>query len=881
MLNRVPCVVFHVSPRWPWPLFKLMDGPLHEPSNVRKQVATQLLQTSDLQVDHTTRKIKLMCAKELRHVQATGCLTPGSLLHAILSVSALNMSLDAGELESLNSMIKTSMAQANNTGMSLELLSSRVNSRKTITLASGGRTRLRDVKPVASSLSSHATLYHGMEKDIISDTYRWSPPKPITISASKPHVYDPSLKLSHAQLWAVKHNKILMGKFHDHQKQDSTMFAGFMFKFPTHDSTFLVAELAGRTCQVQLLEPRVMETPDRLQVWLMPQQFAFQSSIDAIASTHSDTKSVGKKGIPMCFVTLRRIDLPSDCRLPVFRFCFVVHQASVVSTLLYRKPRTVKPPTSSPNASDVNMPPLCAEGAPSSSNDVDTQPTLPEGPAGEAAFEDDALEQELIDQLELELAGDVIDDSLLAEFENDLRVDEQGKDNCDMDDLHTKFVAAAVTKQHESNFCDIASSRQTSEFEDRPFEDNVAEEVLDHFMQEHMPESTASTAGRSHSAPSRSATASLPRLSELDIQECLHKWNRSAQTSMKACERMAESLNHFEADNLGSVLSHELSLVLHCAETAEVSFVSWTTPFHKLRGRVVTLDDTNCVMYPSNFRPPVDFAGSIMVAPCVGARVRKKGREQMSGLFLRLQKMICAAIDSAGELDTHDELDFDTHDDVGGRLQCAACGQGGDVAKLRQCAHCLLQWHEPCSAQVRAHTSSYMVTHDVKSLAHVGLSAGHLPFVFLPGAQLGKRMAMVAVLGVCCVLQILLGRTIIVGSCYMLVPMRVFVCQTVSVFVFAQWEHRALLNAACSLFALDMSTHAHMADSDSSSLCDPTDPRQERDDASPVFTSMFPAVRPEGERAPDACIVRRAMAADMFTEWSSCSGLVLLCDTGL
>lgn len=95
--------------RWPWPLFQLMHGSLTQPSDIKKTVANQLLSHSDELLEITTLRIKRLCLSDLQHVAKTGMLEPGSRLHGILLTVATHLKLDAGELESLNSMIKSAL----------------------------------------------------------------------------------------------------------------------------------------------------------------------------------------------------------------------------------------------------------------------------------------------------------------------------------------------------------------------------------------------------------------------------------------------------------------------------------------------------------------------------------------------------------------------------------------------------------------------------------------------------------------------------------------------------------------------------------------------------------------------------------------------------
>ena len=188
---------------------------MDRPSQVRKNIAKQLLESQDNMLDGTTRKIRMLCKGELQHVAATGMFVRGSLLHGILSMSGLRLKLDSGELESVNSQIKTTIEQGS-TQMSLELLSSRVNTRKTITMSASGNTKLKIVKPIAQKLASASPLYQGLEDPILLDSDRWAPPPPLHMSPHKPDVCE---QLDNEHKWALKYNSLLMKALrHHHQK---------------------------------------------------------------------------------------------------------------------------------------------------------------------------------------------------------------------------------------------------------------------------------------------------------------------------------------------------------------------------------------------------------------------------------------------------------------------------------------------------------------------------------------------------------------------------------------------------------------------------------------------------------------------------------------
>lgn len=88
-------------------MFKLLYGSITQQSESKKAIAKKLLHAANDQLEMTTRRIKTLCEHDLVQVAKTGQLKPGSKLHAILILTARNLKLDAGELESLNSMIKS------------------------------------------------------------------------------------------------------------------------------------------------------------------------------------------------------------------------------------------------------------------------------------------------------------------------------------------------------------------------------------------------------------------------------------------------------------------------------------------------------------------------------------------------------------------------------------------------------------------------------------------------------------------------------------------------------------------------------------------------------------------------------------------------------
>ena len=80
---------------------------MQTPSTNKKEIAKRLLAEEIDLLEVTTKRIRHLCQHDLQGVAATGVLRSGSLLHGILMTVSRDLRLDAGELESLNSMIKS------------------------------------------------------------------------------------------------------------------------------------------------------------------------------------------------------------------------------------------------------------------------------------------------------------------------------------------------------------------------------------------------------------------------------------------------------------------------------------------------------------------------------------------------------------------------------------------------------------------------------------------------------------------------------------------------------------------------------------------------------------------------------------------------------
>ena len=217
---------------------------------------------------------------------------------------AAHMKLDAGALESLNSMIKSSMATANNSNTSLELLSSRVNSRKTISMETAGKTRLQDVRPIAERLARTSVLYQGREEEVLRADMRWAPPGPKAILPNEPQKYAPALLMSAAERACVSKQTKLLKALREHRDAGpvgSCNLFGVGFWPRAHDgcapTVYLLGELSGRSCALSLLQ---RSTVDNQEIYSLSAELPFVSGIKAIASARTAARQA------MCTLSFAR-----------------------------------------------------------------------------------------------------------------------------------------------------------------------------------------------------------------------------------------------------------------------------------------------------------------------------------------------------------------------------------------------------------------------------------------------------------------------------------------------------------------------------------------------------------------------------------------------
>ena len=273
-------------------MFTLLADPPNVCSARRQDIAARLLAAPEATLEATSRKLRKRCQTDLAKVANDGQLPQGSCLHAVLIATALNLKLDAGSLESLNSMIKCSLSQANNTGTSLELLSSRVNMRKTLTLETGGSAKLKDVRPVAEAIARTSAIYQGTERFVLDTPFRWKPPEPRALTPNDITKHNPGMVLTSVQQWAIKYNRSLLRAVHAWRKQGSSG-AGLLLAVLFEDSAptdggasqpqmFFVAEVCGRSAWTLVLRRQCLEQGQPFSYVTSCSNMGFLSSLDAI-----------------------------------------------------------------------------------------------------------------------------------------------------------------------------------------------------------------------------------------------------------------------------------------------------------------------------------------------------------------------------------------------------------------------------------------------------------------------------------------------------------------------------------------------------------------------------------------------------------------------
>ena len=622
---------------------------------------------------------------------------------------------------------------------------------------------MRSLKPIAVNLAKTSLLFQGMELNVTNDTYRWAPPKPVTITPNSPASYDPSTKLTIEHRWAVRWVRDFMTLLHERRTESTThstelndvgngvLAFGMMLEFRSHSTVHLIGDTSAYSCDMVMLEPSSardgIEDIDiegcqqqQHQRWLVPERLMFEPIISTVAAVYDDVASSRKNngpGVLMNFVTLKIASTPNTNMQGPFRLTYVIVENHFVCKLGLRRSYQREEKAKPEQGLDTGGKQQLDAGSPSVPTDESNCATADDDISDEL---DDDFVNAMHQEMQNELSGQVDSESLADQFVDELQHDEQFEDLKTMDDINAKFVATVVERQHADTLgqFDVASPTGGADDDatkcDRTFEDEFGEDLLQDFMRNRLSSSEPKDATNQteHSSSSTSTQSRNTMLSESQIDYALTNWKRGLEKSLEACVAMANHLRSFETSRVEATLSHDVSLLIHDKSTedsVDVSYVSWLKPFKNVTGRIISLDDTSSIIYPSHFHATkLNLTGAIVIVPCVGARVRKQEREQISADVRRLHQMFTSALTT-----TEDELGMNDPDtDVGeGQLLCAGCRRADSTA-VNRCSLCLCYWHDRCSQQISRYVNSFKVTHGVQTLDDVELSLPELPFILLP-----------------------------------------------------------------------------------------------------------------------------------------------------
>ena len=170
--------------QFPWKLFWLIKASPKQFSQKRKDVARELLGLQSEQLDPSTRKIRILCDRELRHMAKHGTFSDvtsesGSFLYAFLKSLARMQPVDTQAIEGINSVIKLVGRRCPN--ISLELLSARLAIKRALS-EDGSMRRSKKWSKIRSSaegLLGTILGYNTAALAILSCRSRWSLPLPV------------------------------------------------------------------------------------------------------------------------------------------------------------------------------------------------------------------------------------------------------------------------------------------------------------------------------------------------------------------------------------------------------------------------------------------------------------------------------------------------------------------------------------------------------------------------------------------------------------------------------------------------------------------------------------------------------------------------------
>ncbi|CAE7386592.1 unnamed protein product [Symbiodinium natans] len=172
--------------QFPWQLFWLIKDPPRQFSQKRKDIATKFLMVGLEDLDHSSRKIRALCSRELQHMRDHGVFpdvpsVSGSFMYGFLKSLARMQPVDTQAIEGINSVIKLVGRRCPN--ISLELLSARLAIKRSLTEDGSMRRQKKwsRIRHAAEQMLATITGYHGAALAILGNPSRWSHPLPVEL----------------------------------------------------------------------------------------------------------------------------------------------------------------------------------------------------------------------------------------------------------------------------------------------------------------------------------------------------------------------------------------------------------------------------------------------------------------------------------------------------------------------------------------------------------------------------------------------------------------------------------------------------------------------------------------------------------------------------
>lgn len=687
-------------------------------------VARKLIDADPGSLEATARKVRTVCYSELEVIAVTGCIQADGRLRSALILAAVMLKVDIQELESVNSMIKIACARAGNNRISLELLSSRIGIRKTITSSTHGSTKFAALTSIASHLARSCFLHFDSHKSMIEDAERWRASCDVLVLRPT-WDHNPDLKPTKDQLWAVKYNKLFTQRAKQHVKTDSHHVLVLVVAYPDKDThsgiveqLFGLCEIYGANTSVCRLKPFTLNGVTMYQ-WDPDNEAPTQPTIRIIALLYDLSIQIKR----IRHTTRIGIELHSEVmRVECTYLCS--HRApdllANVKAPYERKQKT----------SEDDMATLALE-------DNESEPSENEQDDGDDDDENDdgshiasAVEKRLQrdDKFVRMLLGwdDVSDDDDESESDSDNNLQER-KDIDDAETLNTKIAAEVANKQLGWSTAVMRTVDHKVEqlLQSGDFGDKTASSVdleQDALLQEVFinPKSLCEPTcdmdmdtGHGFDQVSKA----LP-VSEEMLDDAFTHWQVQL---FKSCYAIKTRFNDSSA-KVGR--NRELSLVAmvdkvaqsskskssseSCsggdvpepvAETMSIHLVQWVSNESSRKGRSIRLDESACIICPVNYiQQAMSFQGCFIIWPAIGARVRKDYRQECPGLVLRVLRMYETAV-SANVHETEKDLYFEQSS----KSHCAVCNGEG---RMMVCAWCSCAVHPECSEKLKGHITT-------------------------------------------------------------------------------------------------------------------------------------------------------------------------------